>query len=322
MRIAVHAFEGMTMCHLSTPLAVFSEVTRMGLADWNTTVFSDDGLPVRTAEGLTIGDVSSPESAEHADLLVFPSWPTDLPQAPQQLTELMHAAHDRGTTVVGLCLGTFPVAHSGLLDGREAVTHWLQAEQLAAQAPNVHVRAAALYIDHGDVLTSAGTASALDACLHVVRTRLGAAAATAVARRLVIAPHREGGQAQYVERPLDTEAADEGPIEAAMDWALHHLDQTLTVEALAEQVQMSPRNFSRRFRAHTGTGPAKWLLARRLDESRRLLETTGLPISEVAQGCGFASPVTFRQNFVQAYGTTPTAYRQHFSDLDALRLPG
>lgn len=319
MEIAIHAFDGMTMFHLSTPLAVFGEVTRLGLADWRTTVFSDDGGPVRTAEGLTIADISGPEAGERADLLVFPSWPLDLPQAPEPLLELMHTAHSQGTTVAGLCLGTFPVAHSGLLDGRDAVTHWLQAEQLAAQAPDVRVRPAALYIDHGDVLTSAGTASALDACLHVVRTRLGAAAATAVARRLVIAPHREGGQAQYIERPLVDDAMEKGPIGAAMEWALHHLHETLTVDSLAAQVQMSPRNFSRRFPEHTGVSPAKWILARRLDESRRLLETTEMPISQVAEACGFVSPVTFRQNFVQAYDTTPTAYRQHFSQLETPR---
>lgn len=295
VEIAIHAFDGMTMFHLSTPLAVFGEVTRLGLADWRTTVFSDDGGPVRTAEGLTIADISGPEVGERADLLVFPSWPLDLPQAPEPLLEFMHTAHSQGTTVAGLCLGTFPVAHSGLLDGRDAVTHWLQAEQLAAQAPDVRVRPAALYIDHGDVLTSAGTA---------------------VARRLVIAPHREGGQAQYIERPLVDDAMEEGPIGTAMDWALHHLHETLTVDSLAAQVQMSPRNFSRRFREHTGVSPAKWILARRLDESRRLLETTEMPISQVAEACGFVSPVTFRQNFVQAYDTTPTAYRQHFSQLE------
>lgn len=143
-----------------------------------------------------------------------------------------------------------------------------------------------------------------------------------MARRLVIAPHRDGGQAQYIERPLDDDAVGEGPISAAMDWAMHHLDEALTVQALAARVQMSPRNFSRRFREHTGVSPAKWVLARRLDESRRILETTELPIREVAEACGFASPVTFRQNFVTAYGTTPTAYRHHFSNVDITRSLG
>ncbi|MGO1536997.1 MAG: GlxA family transcriptional regulator [Yaniella sp.] len=322
VRIAIHAFDGMTMFHLSTPLAVFGEVTRSGLAEWETAVFSDDGQPVRTAEGLLIADISGPEVADEADLLIFPSWPTDLPPAEQPLVDMVAAAHGRGATIAGLCLGTFPVAHSGLLDGRTAVTHWLKSDALASQAPNVQVRPAALYIDHGDVLTSAGTASALDACLHLVRTSLGAEVATAVARRLVIAPHRDGGQAQYIERPLDDGTVDEGPIGAAMDWALHHLEEPLTIEALGEQVQMSPRNFSRRFREYAGVSPAKWILARRLDEARRLLETTELPISEVAEACGFASPVTFRQNFVTAYGTTPTAYRHHFSDVEATRMSG
>lgn len=322
MRIAIHAFHGMTMFHLSTPLAVFGEVTRLGLADWEATVFSDDGAPVRTAESLLISDVVGPEAVQDADLLVFPSWPTDLPRAQEPLIQLIGAAHDRGATIAGLCLGTFPVAHSGLLDGRTAVTHWLQAADLAAQNPAVQVRPAALYIDHGDVLTSAGTASALDACVHVVRTRLGAAAATSVARRLVVAPHREGGQAQYIERPVGGEMTSEGPIGAAMEWVLHHLEQPLSVEVLAEYTKMSPRNFSRRFREHTGSSPAKWVLARRLDEARRLLETTDLSVSHVASACGFASPVTFRQNFVAAYGTTPTAYRHHFGDVEAHRVVG
>ncbi|WP_082911681.1 GlxA family transcriptional regulator [Enteractinococcus helveticum] len=321
MRITIHAFDGMTMFHLSTPLAVFGEVTRSGLAEWETTVFSDDGEPIHTAEGLQVAEIRGPEAADDADLLVFPSWPIDLPPAEQPLIDMVRATQQRGATVAGLCLGTFPVAHSGLLDGRTAVTHWLQAEALMHQAPNVDVRPGALYIDHGDVLTSAGTASALDACLHLVRSRLGAEAATAVARRLVIAPHRDGGQAQYIQRPVVDEADAQGPIGEVMDWALHHLDQPLTIETLAEQVQMSPRNFSRRFREYTGVSPAKWVLARRLDESRRLLETTELPISEVATACGFSSPVTFRQNFVTAYDTTPTAYRQHFSDVECTRLP-
>lgn len=316
MRVVIHAFEGMTMFHLSTPLAVFGELARMGLADWRTTVFSGDGKPVRTAEGLFVSEVAGPEAAADADLLVFPSWPTNLPPSRPPLIELIRAAHDRGATIAGLCLGTFPVAHSGLLDGRTAVTHWLQAEALARQNPDVEVRTASLYVDHGDVITSAGTASALDACIHLVRTRLGADAAVAVARRLVIAPHREGGQAQYIERPLVDEAASDGPLGSVMEWAQQHLDEPLSVDLLAEKAQMSPRNFSRRFREHTGVSPAKWILSRRLDEARRLLETTDLAISEVASSCGFASAVTFRQNFVRAYDTTPTAYRQHFSQLE------
>ncbi|KQY56789.1 MULTISPECIES: GlxA family transcriptional regulator [unclassified Nocardioides] len=313
MRIAVHAFEGITMFHLAAPLLVFGEVTRAGLADdWTTTVWTEDGTAIRTAEGILIDDVAGP-SAIDADLLVFPSWPTDLPPADEHLTDRIRAAHRHGARVAGLCLGAFPVAESGILDGRGASTHWSAAAKLARRFPAIEVNASALYLDHGDVLTSAGTASAIDACLHIVRTHLGSTAAATVARHLVVAPHREGGQAQYVERPIP-EPGGVGHLSPTLDWALAHLDQDLTVDTLAAHARMSRRNFTRRFSEVTGTTPATWVLARRLDESRRLLESTTWPIDRIARTSGFRSVVTFRQNFTAAYSTTPTSYRQRFAD--------
>ena len=176
----------------------------------------------------------------------------------------------------------------------------------------MNVSPAALYVDHGDVLTSAGTASAIDACLHIVRSHLGSAAAATVARNLVVAPHREGDQAQYVDRPM-SQAGGVGHLGPTIDWALAHLDQPLTVDDLAAHARMSRRNFTRRFAEVTGTTPARWVLARRLDEARRLLETTTWPVARIATACGFSSVVTFRQNFVTTYATTPTSYRQRFS---------
>lgn len=312
MRIAVHAFEGITLFHLATPLMVFGEVTRQRLAeDWETVAFSLDGGPVRTAEGVLLEDLAGPEATAAADLLVLPSWPAGFPPVPEPLAALVRAAHERGAAVAGLCLGAVPVAASGVLAGRTAVTHWAGAAGLAKAYPDVPVQPAALYLDHGDVLTSAGTASALDACLHIVRTRLGSAAAATVARHLVIAPHREGDQAQYIDRPLP-EHDGTGPVAEAMTWALEHLDEPLDVAAMAAHAHMSTRNFTRRFRETTGTSPAKWLLTRRLDDARRLLETTEWGIARIASACGFASPVTFRQNFTAAYATTPTSYRHRF----------
>ncbi|KQP64712.1 MULTISPECIES: GlxA family transcriptional regulator [unclassified Nocardioides] len=313
MRIVVHAFDGVTLFHLATPLLVFGEVGRQGLAPgWDPVVWTADGRAVRTTEGLLVGGVHGPEVVEGADLLVLPSWPTDLPPAEEDLVRAVRAVTAGGGTAVGLCLGAFPVVDSGVLDGRGAVTHWGAAAQLARRRPNVAVEAAALYLDHGDVLTSAGTASAIDACLHVVRTRLGAVAAATVARHLVVAPHREGDQAQYVERPVPR-ADDTGHVGPTMDWALAHLDRPLGVEELAAHARMSRRTFTRRFAEATGTTPARWVLARRLEESRRLLETTTLPVARVAATCGFASAVTFRQNFASAYATTPTSYRKRFA---------
>ncbi len=313
MQIGVHAFPRMTMFHLAAPLLVFGEVARLGLAaGWHTTVWTEDGRAIRTAEGLLVDDVRGPASVADADLLVFPSWPSDLPPAGPELTSLVGAAHARGATIAGLCLGAFPVVDSVPLAGRSVVTHWAVTSQLAERQAGVVVDPVALYLDHGDVLTSAGTASALDACLHIVRSRLGAAAATTVARHLVIAPHREGNQAQYVDRPMP-EPGGVGHLGPTLDWALVHLDRDLGVAELADHAGMSRRNFTRRFAEVTGTTPARWVLARRLDEARSLLETTSWSMTRIAVACGFQSVVTFRQNFVSAYATTPSSYRERFT---------
>lgn len=312
MRIAIHVFDGITMFHLAAPMLVFGEVSRLGLAnDWVVRPWGR-ARTVNTAEGLNIGGVAGPQTARQADLLVFPSWSADGLGPVEKVVPLIHEAHRRGATIVGLCLGAFPVALSGVLDGRSAVTHWAATETLAAMCPAVKVDNAALYLDHGDVLTSAGTASALDACLHIVRNKLGTSAATAVARQLVVAPHREGDQAQYVTRPV-READVPGPIAELTAWALEHLDERLDVAGLARRANMSVRNFTRRFKETTGTSPARWIQAQRLDEARRLLEVTPWSIERVAHASGFTSPVTFRQAFVAAYATTPTSYRKRFA---------
>ncbi|WP_193608928.1 GlxA family transcriptional regulator [Nocardioides lijunqiniae] len=313
MRIAVHAFDGITMFHLAAPLLVFGEVGRQGLAEgWDPVVWTDDGRGIRTAEGPRVDDVAGPEAADEADLLVLPSWPTDLPPTEEALLGRIRAVQARGGRVAGLCLGAFPVVDSGLLDGRDAVTHWGAADELARRRPAVRIDPAALYRDHGDVLTSAGTASAIDACLHLVRTHLGATAAATVARQLVVAPHREGDQAQYIHRPMP-EPGGVGHLGPTLDWALGHLDQRLSVDDLAARARMSRRNFTRRFAEATGTTPARWVLARRLDRARGLLETTTWSVDRIAQECGFSGAVTFRQNFAATYSTTPTSYRQRFS---------
>ncbi len=313
MRIAVHAFDGITLFHLSAPLLVFGEVGRQGLATgWDPVVWTADGQGIRTAEGLRVDDVAGPEAADDADLLILPSWPADLPASDEAITDRIRATHVRGGQVAGLCLGAFPVVDSGLLDARVAVTHWRGADDLVRRRPAVQVDPAALYIDHGDVLTSAGTASALDACLHIIRQHLGSAAAAAVARQLVVAPHRDGDQAQYIERPMP-DVGGVGHLGPTLDWALADLSRPLSVDDLAAHARMSRRNFTRRFAEVAGTTPAHWIQARRLDQARHLLETTTWSISRIAQACGFRGAVTFRQNFVATYSTSPTSYRQRFS---------
>lgn len=311
MRIAVYAFDDVTMFHLAVPQMVFDEVARQGLGDWKTILFSDHPGQVRTTEGYHLGGIQGPDAAAQADVVVVPSWFDDGRAPSESLRRVLQQAHQRDMTILGLCLGAIPVADAGLLSGRTAVTHWQAFDSLSVRHPDVVLDQTVLYIDHGDVLTSAGTASGLDACLHLVRTRLGADAANQVARSLVIAPHREGGQAQYIEHPLPPRSSED-PIARLLEWALGRLGEPLNVDSLAAQAHMSRRTFVRAFRATTGTTPSAWIRSRRLDAARRLLETTDLSIDQVAADCGFGSAVTLRQNFAAAFSTTPTDYRRHF----------
>lgn len=312
MRIAVYAFDGATMFHLAVPQMVFDEVARQGLAPWTTVLFSDQPGSVRTAEGYELGGVEGPDAAETADVVVVPSWSDDGRPLSSALRTVLRSAHARNTAVLGLCLGAIALADAGLLAGRRAVTHWQAFPTLADRHPDISLDQSVLYIDHGDVLTSAGTASGLDACLHLVRNRLGAEAANQVARSLVVAPHREGGQAQYIEHPMPERSSDD-PVARMLEWSLAHLNEPLTVDRLAERAHMSRRTFVRAFRAKTGTTPAAWIRTHRLDAARRLLETTDLSIDQIADDCGFGNAVTLRQNFGAAFSATPTEYRRRFT---------
>ncbi|WP_181035018.1 GlxA family transcriptional regulator [Arthrobacter sp. B0490] len=311
MHIAVYAFDGVTMFHLAVPQMVFDEVGRQGLGEWTTGLFSDSGGSIRTAEGYQLAGLEGPDAAAGADVVVVPSWFDDGRVLGDPLRTLLLDTHRRGVTILGLCLGAIAVADAGLLAGRRAVTHWQAFATLGERHPDILLDRSVLYIDHGDVMTSAGTASGLDACLHLVRNRLGADAANTVARSLVVAPHRDGGQAQYIEHPVPQRSADD-PIAHLLEWALGNLRQPLTIDRLAGQAHMSRRTFVRAFRAATGTTPSAWIRSRRLDAARRLLETTDLSIDHIAADCGFGNPVTLRQNFAAAFSTTPTDYRRHF----------
>ncbi len=311
MRIAVYAFDGVTMFHLAVPQMVFDEVTRQGLAEWTTVLFSEKSGAVRTAEGYQLAGIQGPDAAVGADVVVVPSWFDDGRLPSDTLRTVLRDAHQQDVAILGLCLGAIAVADAGLLAGREAVTHWQAFPTLTERHPDVLLDRSVLYIDHGDVMTSAGTASGLDACLHLVRTRLGADAANKVARSLVVAPHREGGQAQYIEHPVPRRSSDD-PIAHLLEWALGNLREPLTIDRLSGRAHMSRRTFVRAFRAATGTTPSSWVRSRRLDAARRLLETTDLSIDQIAADCGFGNAVTLRQNFAAAFSTTPTDYRRRF----------
>jgi transcriptional regulator GlxA family with amidase domain len=212
---------------------------------------------------------------------------------------------------MALCLGAFPVAEAGLLDGRAATTHWAAADELARRYPKVKVDPEVLYVDEGDVLSSAGIAAGIDCCLHLLRRLCGAETANAVARRMVVAPHREGGQAQFIERPLPVSPSD-GRLARVLDWVSRNLGAEHDLDALAARAAMSRRNFTRHFRQATGMSFKQWLLEQRLQHARTLLETSEAPVERVAQQAGFGSALSLRQHFRSTLQTSPAAYRKQF----------
>jgi AraC family transcriptional activator FtrA len=248
------------------------------------------------------------EALEAADTVIVPGWHGE-PSA--EVLEAVRAAHDRGARLVSICSGAFLLAAAGLLDGREAATHWRYAEPLARRHPEVRVNADVLYVDAGSVLTSAGSAAGIDLCLHIVRRDHGSSIANAVARRLVIPPHRDGGQAQLIDLPMPAHP-DDDPIASVMAWALERLDEPLDLAALAGRSYMSVRTFTRRFRRATGTTPGRWLLEQRVRASLPLLEETDASIEAVSGAVGFASAATYRHHFVSIMRTSPSAYRRTF----------
>ncbi|QLE75442.1 helix-turn-helix domain-containing protein [Streptomyces rectiverticillatus] len=249
------------------------------------------------------------DDARDADTVIVPGVRPDRAPSPRILGLIRDAAA-RGARVASICTGAFVLAAAGLLDGRRATTHWMFADRLAGDFPDVEVDPSVLFVDNGRILTSAGIAAGLDLCLHMVRSDLGAAAAARTARMIVMAPQRAGGQAQFIEYSDPVGDADDlGP---TMQWMQDNLDRPLTVADIAAQAVMSPRTLARRFRAHTGTTPLQWLLNRRLQRARELLETTDLPMDRVAAAAGFGSTETLRHHFTRHIGTTPKSYRATF----------
>ena len=260
--------------------------------------------------GLVVGH--GLEELGRADTIILPGAPDVHGDPSPRLVSALLRAHDRGARLVSICSGAFVLAATGLLDGRQAATHWRYAPLLARRFPQVHVVADVLYVDGEDVLTSAGTAAGIDLCLHLVRKDHGAAIANRVARRMVVAAQRDGGQAQFVDTPVPAPATDD-PVAGAIEWALGRLAERVAVEDLARRAHLSPRQFSRRFRAATGASPAAWLLRRRLDASLALLESSDEPVEQVAARVGFPTPAAFRRHFARAYGVPPSAWRRNFA---------
>jgi len=310
--VAVVAFDQAPVFEIGVVCEVFGlDRSADGLTRFDFALVAGEPPPLRTSSGFSIDTPHGLERLEAAELIAIPGWRSPDEQPPAAVLDALRAAVARGARVMSLCSGAFVLAAAGLLDDRRATTHWRYAPALAQRHPRVRVAPDVLYVDEGQVLTSAGTAAGIDLCLHIVRTEYGADVANRIARRMVVPPHREGGQAQYIETPIAADRRD-GALGAALAWALAHLDEELSVEVLARRAHMSPRTFVRRFAAALGGTPHQWLLAQRLTQARRLLETTDLGIDEVAGRAGFGSAAALRVHFARRLDIAPLAYRRTF----------
>lgn len=303
-RVAVLALPNTVAFDLSIPAQVFGH--RDERERYRLTVCGMEAGTVPTTTGFDIAPSAGLEALKNADTVVVPGFrPLDTPPKPA-LDALCRAA-DRGARMVSICTGAFGLAAAGLLDGHRATTHWRDADELARRFPAVTVDPDVLYVDEGQILTSAGVAAGIDLCIHLVRLDYGAEHATRIARRMVTAPYRSGGQAQFLERPVPSTG---GPaISDVAEWALQNLENRLTVDDLARQAGLAPRTLARHWVAETGTSPLRWLTVQRLLEARRLLESTDLTIDAVARKAGIGSAAHLRDLFARETTTTPSAYR-------------
>lgn len=310
--VAVVAFDRISPFHLSVPCVVFGEDrSGGGVPDFDFRVCAAETGTLTTTAGFSIAVTHGLEALADAGTIIVPSWRDPAETPPAALLDALRAAHARGAQLVGLCLGAFVLAAAGILDGRPASTHWAWADDFARRYPRVRLDPDVLYVDDGNVLTSAGTAAGLDCCLHVMRKMCGAQVANHVARRLVVPPHRQGGQAQYVQQPMPPNVRGDR-LSGLLDWVSGNLDRPHTLDTLAGRALMSRRTFTRRFRLATGTTVGAWLLAQRLARAQQLLESTDEPVEAIAGLAGFGSTASLRQHFAEAFRTSPSAWRREF----------
>ncbi|GGM59057.1 GlxA family transcriptional regulator [Dactylosporangium sucinum] len=313
-RVVVLALDGVYPFELSIPVRIFGTAADPdGTPLYEVVTCSLDGRPVPTSADFAVAVEHGAEAIDTADTLVLPPF-VCAPTGPRDwLPDEVAAALGRvrpGARIVSICTASYVLASAGLLDGRRATTHWNDAEHFQRTFPSVVVDAGVLFVDDGEVLTAAGVASGVDLCLHLVRRDHGSAVANRVARLCVVPPWREGGQAQYIERPVPP--ASTATTSATRQWALGRLDRPISLAELAAHARTSVRTFSRRFREEVGLTPVQWLTRQRVEHARRLLETTDLPVDRVAAEAGFGTAASLRLHMSETLGVSPTAYRNTF----------
>ncbi|MGO4612862.1 GlxA family transcriptional regulator [Nocardia sp. 2YAB30] len=307
-RVVVLALDGVYPFELGIPNRVFGSAA----GRYEIRTCSIDGRPVRTSADYDIAVAHDSGALETADTVALPACDISMTlggELPQPVLDAF-ARIRPGARIVAICTGAFIAAAAGLLDGRPATTHWNQAEVFRRAFPRVRLDPRVLYVDDGDILTSAGAAAGIDLCLHLVRRDHGSAVANAVARRCVAPPWRDGGQAQYIEQPVPRETS--AGTAAARQWALENLAHPVTVDELAARARMSKRTFARRFRNEVGTSPGRWLIQQRVFRARHLLESTDLTVDRIAGEVGFATGTSLRQHLYESIGVSPQAYRRTF----------
>ncbi|WP_150955993.1 GlxA family transcriptional regulator [Microbacterium testaceum] len=283
-----------------------------GIPNFDFRIVAPDPGVVPANIGFSVNVEHGLEAAADVDILVLAPIPRKQWDAVDpRVIEVVRAAHARGAWLLSVCSGSFVLAAAGVLDGKRATTHWRYADVMSRMYPEIEVDPDVLYVQSGNIITSAGTAAGLDACLHLLRQELGSELANRIARRMVVAPQRDGGQAQFIASPIPIDSSLS--LAPVTEWMLQNLDADLSVDRLAARAHMSPRTFARRFKADLGVTPAAWLARQRLLHAQRLLEETDLGLDRVAAECGFGSAAVLRQNFARTMGLTPTAYRARFS---------
>src|ERR1700719_1923694 len=318
-RVATLLYDGLSIFEFGIVVEIFGLPRPELEVDWyKFETCSHQRGPLRTTGGFHVEARCGLRTLQQAGTIVISGWKRTSEPPPESLLKALRSAHARGARLVSICSGAFVLAATGLLDGKRATTHWRYAERLAACYPRIQVEADRLYVDEGSILTSAGSAAGIDLCLHIVRRDYGAEVANSVARRLVMPPHRDGGQAQFVAEPLRDRRED--GLAPVLAWAQANLARALRVDDLARRAAMSPRTFARQFVRQNGTTPHQWLMHQRVLAAQRRLEKTAESIDQVAAAVGLESAATLRVHFARALGISPAAYRRRFSTATTGRI--
>lgn len=308
--VAIVAVDGFSPFHYSVPCILFGDSVS-GKKRFNVTICAENPGLLTSREGFALNATEDYSAIRQADIVVVPYWAHVLERPPQTLLDSLVQARDNGAEIVGLCLGSFVLGYAGILNGKRAATHWEFERQFQSLFPAVQLDINALYVDDDNIITSAGTAAALDCCLYIIRQRFGSEVANQIARRMIVPPHREGGQAQFIAQPVP-ETTRDARINNLIDYLQHNISQPLNLDALAESVAMSRRTLTRHFMKATGMSVVSWITAERLRRSQLLLESSNLPVEAVAEQVGYLSAVTLRQQFKARFGVSPAEWRKTF----------